>query len=319
MLEKRRNVIRGLAVAGMLSTGRAAKWPTFIERSPAHLLVSTKGALARRGRRRAHGVRAWATRAREQSAKRRESAHRERDRLRVRARARTCSERPRTVLSASHGADIVRASMGDGSKSTGFAQQSAKRRESAPRRSSRARSATGSRTCSERPGSGERTSAPTSSRTRNRATAPERRGEWTRMPRSGPNSPTAATAENGGTRSSSEAQCGGEPREPADGGDRTRHSAGALRHDPVDVLPPSTERAGRRAAGNRLRPDAPRRPRPPGDALTDALDTGTRRTGIRLRRRHAADRRSAGERTDQAQADSGLRAAATGKRGGLYT
>ena len=53
MLEKRRNVIRGLAVAGMLSTGRAAKWPTFIERSPAHLLVSAKGALARRGRRRA--------------------------------------------------------------------------------------------------------------------------------------------------------------------------------------------------------------------------------------------------------------------------
>ena len=59
MLEKRRNVIRGLAVARMRSTGRAAKWPTFIERSPAHLLVSAKGALARRGRRRAAcGIRA---------------------------------------------------------------------------------------------------------------------------------------------------------------------------------------------------------------------------------------------------------------------
>ena len=43
MLEKRRNVIRGIAVARMLSTGRAAKWPTFIERSPAHLSGEYEG------------------------------------------------------------------------------------------------------------------------------------------------------------------------------------------------------------------------------------------------------------------------------------
>ena len=53
MFEKRRKVICGLAVAGMRRTGTAEKRPPLIERSPAHLLVSTKGGLARRDRRRA--------------------------------------------------------------------------------------------------------------------------------------------------------------------------------------------------------------------------------------------------------------------------
>ena len=53
MLEKRRNVIRGLAVAGMRRTGTAAKRPTLTHRSIASVPHGTKGVLARRDRRRA--------------------------------------------------------------------------------------------------------------------------------------------------------------------------------------------------------------------------------------------------------------------------
>ena len=53
MLEKRRNVIRGLVAAGMRRTGTAAKWPTLTHRSIASVPHGTKGVLARRDRRRA--------------------------------------------------------------------------------------------------------------------------------------------------------------------------------------------------------------------------------------------------------------------------